>query len=131
MYIYDESGAPIGLHYRTNDMAEDELTQVKNIALDTTKETKFNVGDMLFDGAVSAICGARGGNGASYGNTAGIKSAGKQLFKRGFFNQQARDYYFKNAHQAGVTYVFKALLESFRVSSVGSVVVTAKNIASR
>ena len=112
-------------------MASNALTQVKNIALDPMKETKFNVGDMLFDGAVGTICGALGGKGASYGNTAGIKSAGKQLFKRGFFNQQARDYYFKNAHQAGGKYVFKALLESFRVSSVGSVVVTAKNIVSR
>ena len=47
-----------------------------------------------------------------YYNTAEIKSAGKQLFKRGFFNQQARDYYFKNAHRAGGTYVFESLLKS-------------------
>lgn len=40
---------------------------------------------MLIDGAVGLVCGAWGGNGASYGNSGGIMAAGKQLFKRGFF----------------------------------------------
>lgn len=69
-------------------------------------------------------------NGASYGNTAGIKAAGKQLFKRGFFNPQARSYYAKVAHNASKQYVFDPLLKSMGYSSIGAGVTTVKNILS-
>ena len=92
------------------------------------KQESFDVGDMLIDGAVGLVCGAWGGNGASYGNSDGIMAAGKQLFKRGFFNPQARCYYAKTAHRLGGDYVFKPLLESLGKSSVGITVVTIKNI---
>ncbi|MFR4353881.1 MAG: RHS repeat-associated core domain-containing protein [Oscillospiraceae bacterium] len=92
------------------------------------KQESFDVGDMLIDGAVGLVCGAWGGNGASYGNSGGIMAAGKQLFKRGFFNPQARSYYAKTAHRLGGDYVFKPLLESLGKSSVGTTAVTIKNI---
>ena len=92
------------------------------------EQESFDVGDMLIDGAVGLVCGAWGGNGASYGNSDGIMAAGKQLFKRGFFNPQARSYYAKTAHRLGGDYVFKPLLESLGKSSVGTTVVTIKNI---
>ena len=92
------------------------------------KQESFDVGDMLIDGAVGLVCGAWGGNGASYGNSGGIMAAGKQLFKRGFFNPQARSYYAKTAHRLGGDYVFKPLLESLGKSSVGTTALTIKNI---
>ena len=92
------------------------------------KQESFDVGDMLIDGAVGLVCGAWGGNGASYGNSGGIMAAGKQLFKRGFFNPQARSYYAKTAHRLGGDYVFKPLFESLGKSSVGTTAVTIKNI---
>lgn len=83
---------------------------------------------MFFDGAVGLVCGAWGKNGASYGNTEGIKAASKQLFKRGFFNPQARSYYAKVAHNMGGEYVFKSLLKSLGKSTIGSTIITVKNI---
>ena len=109
-------------------MASNAASQVNHIAQDETGETEFDVGDMLFDGAVGLACGAWGGNGASYGNSGGIMAAGKQLFKRGFFNPQARSYYAKVAHNMGGEYVFKPLLRSLGKSTVGSTIVTGKNI---
>lgn len=109
-------------------MASNAAGQVADIVSDETGETKFDVGDMLFDGAVGLVCGAWGGNGASYGNTAGIMSAGKQLFKRGFFNPYARSYYAKVAHNMGGEYVFKPLLKSLGKSALGTTVVTIKNV---
>ena len=108
-------------------MTSNAASQVNHIVQDETGATEFDVGDMLFDGAVGLVCGARGGNGASYGNSGGIKAAGKQLFKRGFFNPQARSYYAKTAHNMGGEYVFKPLLKSLGISAVGSAVVTGKN----
>lgn len=107
-------------------MASNAATQAKNIVQE--KQTEFNVGDMLFDGVVGLATGAWGGNGASYGNSGGIMQAGKQLFKKGFFNAQARSYYAKVAHRMGGDYVFKPLLESLGKNIVGSVIVTGKNI---
>ena len=103
-------------------------SQVNHIVKDESGETKFDVGDMLFDSAVGLVCGIWGGNGASYGNSGGIMAAGKQLFKRGFFNPQARSYYAKVAHNMGGEYVFKPLLKSLGKSALGSSVVAAKNI---
>ncbi len=108
-------------------IATNALTQGYHISIDEKGETQFDMGSMLFDGAVGLIGGALGGRGASYGNTAGIKSAGKQLFRRGFLNQQARDYYFKVAHRAGGEYVFKPLLESLKISAAGSAVIVLRN----
>ena len=103
-------------------------SQVNHRVKDESGETKFDVGDMLFDSAVGLVCGIWGGNGASYGNSGGIMAAGKQLFKRGFFNPQARSYYAKVAHNMGGEYVFKPLLKSLGKSALGSSVVTVKNI---
>jgi len=108
-------------------MASNALSQAKDIALDETGDKGFNVADMLFDGTVGLIAGAAGGNGASYGNTAGIKSATKQWFKKGFFNPQARRYYAKTAHNKGGAYVFDSLLRSLGKTARGSTVVTVKN----
>ena len=109
-------------------MASNAASQVNHIVNDETGEKEFNVGDMLFDGAVGFACGVWGGNGASYGNSGGIKAAGKQLFKRGFFNPQARSYYAKVAHNMGGEYVFKPLLKSLGKSAVGATIVAGKNI---
>ena len=108
-------------------MASNAASQANHIIQDESGKTEFDVGDMLFDGAVGLVCGAWGGNGASYGNAGGIKAAGKQLFKRGFFNPQARSYYAKVAHNMGGEYVFKPLLESLGKSAIGSTIITVKN----
>lgn len=55
-------------------------------------------------------------------------AAGKQLFKRGFFNPKARSYYAKVAHNMGGEYVFKLLLRSLGKSAAGSTAVICKNI---
>ncbi|MBE6960435.1 MAG: RHS repeat-associated core domain-containing protein [Ruminococcaceae bacterium] len=109
-------------------MASNAASQINHIVQDETGETEFDVGDMLFDGAIGLACGAWGGNGASNGNSGGITAAGKQLFKRGFFNPQARGYYAKVAHNMGGEYVFNPLLQSLGKSAVGSTIVTGKNI---
>lgn len=108
-------------------MTSNAAQQANHIYI-SKKQESFDVGDMLIDGAVGLACGAWGGNGASYGNSDGIMAAGKQLFKRGFFDPQARSYYAKTAHRLGGDYVFKPLLESLGKSSVGTTVVTIKNI---
>ena len=107
-------------------MTSNAIGQVRKMA--SGKQEKFKVGDMLFDGAVSLACGAWGGNGASYGNSGGIMQAGKQLFKRGFFNPQARSFYAKVAHNMGGEYVFKPLLKSLGKSTIGAAIITGKNI---
>ena len=129
--VLTASGAGVvaqALGSATISMASNAASQINHIVKDETGETKFDVGDMLFDGAVGLVCGAWGGNGASYGNSGGIMAAGKQLFKRGFFNPQARSYYAKVAHNMGGEYVFKPLLKSLGKSAVGSTVVTIKNM---
>ena len=110
------------------DCMTSNAAQQANKMYISKKQESFDVGDMLIDGAVGLVCGAWGGNGASYGNSGGIMAAGKQLFKRGFFNPQARSYYAKTAHRLGGDYVFKPLLESLGKSSVGTTAVTIKNI---
>lgn len=107
------------------------LAQQANKIYISKKQESFDVGDMLIDGAVGLACGAWGGNGASYGNSNGIMAAGKRLFKRGFLDPQARSYYAKTAHRLGGDYVFKPLLESLGKTSVGSTIVTIKNIVNR
>jgi len=109
-------------------MASNAAQQMNHIIKDETGETKFRVGDMLFDGFVGLVCGARGGNGASYGNTAGINSAWKQLSKRGIFNKKAQVYFAKTAHGKGGKFVLDALAESQKISTIGTVIITVKNI---
>jgi len=65
-------------------MVSNAASQANHILKDETHETRFDVGDMLFDGVVGLACGLWGGNGASYGNSGGINAAGRQLFRRGF-----------------------------------------------
>ena len=78
-------------------------------------------------GAVGLACGVWGGNGASYGNTAGINSAGKGLVRRGLFNSAAQSYYRKTAHRLGGDFVLKPLFESLGKSALGTAAVTVKN----
>ena len=108
-------------------MTSNAAQQANHLFIAKDKQ-EFDLGDMFIDGAVGLATGAWGGNGASYGNSKGITAAGKQLFKRGFMNPVARDYYAKTAHRLGGEYVFKSLLKSLGKSSVGSAVVTIKNI---
>ena len=107
-------------------MASNAAQQANHIFISKT-ETSFDVGDMLVDGAVGLVCGAWGGNGASYGNTAGINSAGKQMLKRGLFDSAARSYYRKTAHRLGGDFVLKPLFESLGKTALGTAAVTVKN----
>ena len=109
-------------------MMSNAASQVINIVNDETGETEFDVGDMLFDGAVGLVCGIWGDNGASYGNSAGINAAGKQLLKRGLFNPKAWSYYVKVAHNMGGEFVLKSLMKSLGKSAIGTTVITIKNI---
>ena len=87
----------------------------------------FDVGDMLFDGAVGAVCGAWGGQGASYGNTAGIMSAGKKMMGN-LTSRSAWRYYSTQAHRKGGEYVLKELGKSLGKSAFGVAITTYKNI---
>ena len=109
-------------------MTSNAASQINHIVKDETGETEFSVEDMLFDGVVGFACGAWGKNGASYGNSKGIMSAGKQLWKRGLLNPKARSYYAKVAHNKGGEYVMSSLLKSLGKSFVGTTIVTGKNI---
>ena len=112
-------------------MASNAAGQYRDILQDDTGKTKFDVGDMLFDGAVGLICGIAGGNGASYGNTGGINAAWKQFGKRwvsgdGF--DAAFGHFVKQAHRIGGDFVLEALSDSLHISAIGSYVITAKNL---
>ena len=112
-------------------MGTNAVQQTIDIAQDETGTKQFHVGDMLFDGAVGLVCGIAGGNGASYGNTAGMKASWKQLMKRGLTNPKARKYYVKTAHRMGGDYVIDALMGSMKITAKGSAVVTVKNVFSQ
>lgn len=86
---------------------------------------------MLFDGAVGGVCGFIGGDGASYGNTAGIKASGNQLINRIFLKNDVKSayaYYAKTAHCEGGKFVIDGLNASLKINSRGSAVITFKNI---
>lgn len=110
------------------NMLSNAAGQINDIVNSNSGKISFSVGDMLFDGAIGLVSGIAGGNGASYGNTAGIKAATKQLFKRGFFDPKARSYYVKTACRAGGDHVFDALLSSLDKTVIGSTVITGKNL---
>ena len=95
--------------------------------LDETGETTFDVVDMLFDGAVSAVAAGFGGNGASYGNSGGINASWNQLFKKGLSNSNARAYFYKTAHNSSKEFVLTSLGKSSAKNALGSVVITLKN----
>ena len=86
------------------------------------------VADMVADGLVGFMCGSWGGSGASYGNSQGIMSAGKQLIHEGLFNSQAWRNYFVSACRRDGTFVLTALIESLGKAGIGSTAITAKNI---
>ena len=96
--------------------------------LDETGETTFDVVDMLFDGAVSAVAAGFGGNGASYGNSGGINASWNQLFKKGLSNSNARAYFYKTAHNSSKKFVLTALKDSLDISFRGTAVITLKNL---
>lgn len=84
----------------------------------------------IFDGVVGGTCGAKGGNGASYGNTAGIKAAGKnltkQVLKNGKSASKAAIYYAKTAHRAGGDFVMKELSKSLGYNTLGNAIILIK-----
>ena len=108
-------------------MASNAATQVVDIVNDETGETHFDIGDMLFDGAVAAITAGFSGPGASYGNTAGINASWKQLCKRGISNPKARQYFYKTAHNAKKKFVLTAVFEASGWNTAGSAVMFIKN----
>ena len=95
----------------------------------STMAESLLLGSMLIDGAIGAVAGAAGGNGASYGNAKSINQAGKQLLKRGLLNPQARAYYAKVAHNAAKEYVFAPLLKSLGYGTIGKAVSAFANWA--
>ena len=111
-------------------MASNAGQQVNHLYItkDSDKD-HFDVGDMLFDGVVSGVSAAIGGAGASFGNTGGITSAGKQLISKatkGTLTKAALKYYASQAHKAGGEFVLKALSKSFIYSAVSSAICTIK-----
>ena len=108
-------------------MISNAADQVKNIVSDDTGETRFDVGDMLFDGAVSAATAYWGQNGASYGNTAGINASWNQLSKKGVLNSNARKYFYKTAHNSSGEFVLTSLAKSTVKNTVGTGVIAFKN----
>ena len=106
-------------------MVSNAASQVNHIIQDETGNTKFDVGDMLFDGSVGLACGIVGGKGASYGNSGGITAAGKQLGKRilsGDGISKALSYYAKTAHAQGGEFVLKSLAKSLAINSIGGII---------
>ena len=108
-------------------MASNAAGQIKNIVTDETGETTFDVGDMMFDGAVAAVTALWGKNGASHGNAGGINASWKQLFKKGLSNANARSYFYKTAHNSSKEFVLTSLGKSSLKNAVGSGVITLKN----
>ena len=112
-------------------MASNAAQQVNEIVKDPSGNTKFSVGDMVFDGAVGLVCGVIGKNGASYGNTAGINASWKQLLKRGISNKSAQAYFAKTAHNAEKKFVLTALKEGLEINAIGSMISVVKTTIAR
>ena len=108
-------------------MISNATSQVKNIVADDTGETRFDFGDMLFDGVVSAVTAYWGKDGASYGNTAGINASWNQLAKKGVSNSNARKYFYKTAHNSSGEFVLTSLAKSTGKNALGSSAITFKN----
>ncbi len=124
------SGAGVlfqGLGNAAISMTSNIAQQANHIYLSKSQDS-FDLADAAIDGAISFTCGIWGGNGASYGNVEGIMSSGKQLLSRGLFDPKAQIYYAKTAHRTGGEYVINSLYSSLKKSSMGSFVMTVKNI---
>lgn len=109
-------------------MASNAGQQLNSIAKGETDE--FDVTDMLVDGAVGLACGIAGGSGAAYGNSKNITKSGVRLTEKilSGSGKQAWNYYVKTAHKTGGKFVLTALKESLAISSIGTAVLTAKNL---
>ena len=90
---------------------------------------RFDVVDMLVDGAVGFATGYAGNNGVSYGNTAGIKAVTKRAQKRIVSSglKKGISYYTKNAHNKGGTFVLTSLKNSLKKTAVGNAILAIKN----
>ena len=84
---------------------------------------------MLVDGAVGFVTGYAGNNGASYGNTAGIKAVTKRAQKRIVSSglKKGISYYTKNAHNKGGTFGLTSLKNSLKKTAVGNAILAIKN----
>ena len=96
-------------------------------------QTKFEALDMLADGVIGGVAGAISGNGASFGNTAGIKGAEKKLLKNGIkgITKRSWRYYSTQAHAYGGKFVLSGLKEATSVNAKASVVIVVKNYGKR
>ena len=112
-------------------MVSNAAQQINDIVNDESGNTKFSVGDMVFDGAVGLACGIIGKNGASFGNTAGINASWKQLLKRGLSNKAARSYFAKTAHNAEKKFVLTALKKGLAINAGGAGISVAKTTVVR
>ena len=111
-------------------MTSNATGQVVDIISNETSISEFDVGDMMFDGAIGFVCGVWGGQGASYGNVAGINSSIKQLgrhikSKNGVKN--AIKYFSKTAHSQGGDFFLESLSKSLAKGTVGAYVIDKKN----
>ena len=68
-----------------------------------------------------------GGDGASYGNVAGINSSWNRLFNKGVTNKNALRYFYKTAHNSGKEFVLTSLGKSTLKNAVGSGIIALKN----
>ena len=123
------SGAPMGWEIVGNaaiSMASNAGQQVNHIIQGDSEE--FDVGSMVFDGAVGAVAGALGGKGASNGNTAGIKASGNKLLKNGLFGitKKSWRYYATQAHRQGGDFVIHELAKSLRWSAGANAISAGK-----
>ena len=108
-------------------MSANAISQFKNII--TKKTNSFDYIDVLFDGATSAITAAWGGNGAIYGNSAGIVSAWNRYKAKGLLNKRAAYYFAKTAHNSDNEFVFTSIVKSSGKNAFGSAIVFGKNLA--
>ena len=108
-------------------MTSNVIGQINEAQSDINK--RFDVVDMLVDGAVGFATGYAGNNGASYGNTAGIKAVTKRAQKRIVSSglKKGISYYTKNAHNKGGTFVLTSLKKSLKITAVGNAILAIKN----
>lgn len=88
---------------------------------------------MIVDGLIGGVAGAISGNGASFGNTAGIKSAEKKLLKNGIkgITKQSWKYFSAQAHAYGGKFVLSGLKEAMIINAKASGVIVAKSYGKR
>ena len=96
-------------------------------------QIEFDAPDMIIDGAIGGVAGAISGNGASFGNTAGIKSAENRLLKNGIkgITKQSWKYFSSQAHAYGGKFVLSGLKEAMFINAKASGVIVIKNYGRR